>query len=342
MTEKQIFCAIIKNPPPDWGFWRKVTDRQKYLNFDKNTFPDNAYFCGVLDDISNFEEIEILGRIGSPSRDAEVYRIKFQGLDFAMKMMPRIDNDSELKNRNEIQTAIEASKYSIYFPITFAYGYCPDSSYYISANNEKSSFIPKAIEYSSINKILVSIDNKNTKKRFEYDYRNGMTISELKNKYNLDECENNTIQVDFLISELANGDLGNWMTKSREILDWKKVLTDVITGIYYMTTQLKIVHPDLHPGNVLIIREKENIKALIHDFGRCYFLDGETDEMNKATLLSFTSEFISCSHRDDLIIPREILIMVQDIHDSIKNEKITMNNIQSIYENLIFPILLWY
>ena len=169
-----------------------------------------------------------------------------------------------------------------------------------------------------------------------------MTISELKIKYDMDFIDDETIQVDFLISELANGDLGNWMTKKRSISDWKKVLIDVVTGIYYLTTQLKIVHPDLHPGNVLILKEKENIRALIHDFGRIYSIEEGVEEMNKATLLSFTSEFIACSNRDDLIIPREILAIIQDIHHSIEKERITMDNIQNIYENLIFPIISGY
>ena len=340
---KKIICSVIQNPPSDWGVWRKVVDREKYLKFE-GEFPVNAYFCdSVLNAEPNFEKIEILGRIGSPSADAEVYRIKFMGIEFAMKLMPRIDSDSSARNQNEISTAIEASQYPEHFPITFAYGYCSDSKYYKSSqrdDNERSPFIPKAIEYSIINKILNSISSKHLKKRFDSDYRNGMSITELKSKYKSEEhyIEDGTIQVDFLISELANGDLGNWMTEERSISEWKKVLIDVMTGIYYLTTQLKVVHPDLHPGNVLILKDNE-LKALIHDFGRCYPIEEGVEEMNKATLLSFTSEFINCSNRDDLMVPREILAIVQDINRSVEKERITMDNIQSIYENLIFPII---
>jgi hypothetical protein len=37
---KQIICSVIDRPPPDWGMWRKILDREKYKNFDKSPFPD--------------------------------------------------------------------------------------------------------------------------------------------------------------------------------------------------------------------------------------------------------------------------------------------------------------
>jgi len=332
---KQIICSVIEKPPPDWGFWRRIVDREKYINFDKK-FPDNAYFCNsVLNDKPNFEKIEIIGRIGSPSADAEVYRIKFNDMDFAMKIMPRIDKDSERKNLNEIKTAIEASEYQEYFPITFAYGYCPNSSYYVSANNEFSAFIPKAIEYSAISKLLNMTNGKNTKKRLEYDIRNGKHIEELEKI----KKEENGIQVDFLISELANGDLGNWTTREHTIDEWISILNDIFTGIYYLTGILHKVHPDLHFGNILIIRKEGGVKALIHDFGRSYPINKNVPETVKATILSFCSEFISCSSRNDLIIPRKILLIIQDIHKIIKDKEINLENLQNIYENNIFPII---
>lgn len=339
---KNIVCSVIDRPPPDWGFWRKTVDREKYINFDKNIFPDNAHFCDLLnskDDFKEQSEIQIIGRIGSPSAAAEVYRIRFQDTDFAIKLMPRIDKDSERKNLNEIQTAAEASEYSEFFPITFAYGYCSDSSYYISANNVFSSFIPKAIEYSSLVKLLNKTNGKNAKKRLEADYRNGTYIEELEILVSRLKQEEAGIQVDFLISELANGDMGNWVTREHEISEWISILMDIFTGIYYMTGFLRKVHPDLHLGNVLIIHKEQKAKALIHDFGRCYPVDENVPETCKASILSFCSEFISCSTRDDLIIPRKILSMIQDIYFIIKDKHVNIENLQEIYETIIFPII---
>ena len=330
---KKVICQVIEKVPNDWGTWRKVIDRDKYLTFDKEKFPNNLEFC---ENLENSDKIQILERIGSASADAEVYKIRFEEMEFALKLMSRVDNDSEERNWKEIETAYQAGEYSAYFPLTFAYGYCPETSYYLNM----SSFIPRALKYKCVQDMLKSIDNKTVKKRFESDHRNGMGIDELKNKYNLKVENKDKIQVDFLISELANGDLGNWMRKSREIKEWRKVLVDVITGIYYLTGMLGKVHPDLHPGNILILKTKDEIQALIHDFGRCYPVDESIPATYKATLLSFCSEFISCANtRDDLVIPREISIIVQDIFKVVQGLDINPTNIKHVYEEIIFPII---
>ena len=332
---KKVICQVIEKVPNDWSTWRKVIDRDKYFGFDGRKFPDNLEFC---ENLENSDKVQILERFGSASADAEVYKITFENMDFALKLMPRVDNDSEERNRKETETAYQASEYSTYFPLTFAYGYCPETAYYLN-KGAFSSFIPRAIEYKCVQDMLKSID-KLVKKRFESDYRNGMSENDLKNKYNLKIENQDKIQVDFLISELANGDLGNWMKKSRDIKEWRKVLVDVITGIYYLTGILGKVHPDLHPGNILILKTKEGMQALIHDFGRCYPIDESIPATYKASLISFCSEFISCANtRDDLVIPREISIIVQDIFQVVQGLDINPANIKNIYEEIIFPII---
>ena len=103
------------------------------------------------------------------------------------------------------------------------------------------------------------------------------------------------------------------------------------------------VHADLHPGNILILKTKdgEGVQALIHDFGRCYPIDENVPATYKATLISFCQEFISCANtRDDLIIPREISIIVQDIFKATSKITINPTNIKTIYEEIIYPIIL--
>jgi hypothetical protein len=399
---KQITCSAIEKLPEDWNFWRKVIDREKYLNLDINSFPDTVRFCLTLDGAldlhlddyiepleSKFRKlstkdnteithnpcktnIEILQRIGSQSADGEVYNIRVRGigeiqeLEFAMKLMPRIDANSKNRNVNEILIAQEASKYPDYFPKAVAFGYCDKTSFYskdISINisqsdvsNNISGFVSKAIEFHNYNLLLSQLDNTRIIKRFDADYRNGLNLLELSGKYNLKYENTKEIEVDFLISELANGDLGNWMKQNRSILEWKKVVLDIITGTYYLSVVLRKVHPDLHPGNVLIIspqskdsnstsvkdsytESSRSIKALIHDFGRCYSVNDEIPETYKASLLSFCQEFISCSTRNDLIIPRNILIGITDILNIAKKTKINGSNIKDIYEQIFFPII---
>ena len=119
-----------------------------------------------------------------------------------------------------------------------------------------------------------------------------------------------------------------------------KILIDVITGTYYLTVMIGKVIPDLHPGNILVLQNNTHDipKALIHDFGRCYSVSDDAPATYKATLMSFCTEFLSCSTRDDLIIPREILAKVNDMYNIINKKHVDLN-IKEIYEKYIFPII---
>ena len=349
---KRIKCSSIDKLPTDWEFWRKNINRDNYSNV---IIPDTAIFCDSLvnnqsNKNNNNNEIQILKRIGSPSGDGEVYNIRIGNVEFAMKLIPRKDSYSENKNMKEIITANEASQYPDYFPRTFAFGFCDRSSFYQTPFYQtKSGFVDEAIKFHNYNLMVDQIkkmtENKNTCKRFDNDFRNNMTLIELSEKYNLVYENSKDIEVDFLISELANGDLGNFVRRDRTIEEWKIILLDVITGIYYLTVLLKKVHPDLHLGNILIIKksnEKENkqpLKALIHDFGRCYDIDDNIPETYKASLLSFCQEFLSCSTRDDLLIPRIVLIVIMDIQKIVGKMVINLTNIKEIYEKILFPII---
>ena len=332
---KQIKCNSIDKLPEDWEFWRKNIDREKYSNINEDIFPDVVTFCEspFFSSEKNYE-IEIIRRIGSQSADGEVYCIKIQNIEFAMKLMPRIDSSSKDRNINEINIAKEASKYSDYFPKTFAFGSCDKSSFY---KNLETGFVNKAIEFHNYNLLVEQINKNNLRKRFDANYRNGMGLIDLSQKYLLNYENLREIEVDFLISELANGDLGNYVKNDRSIDEWKTILSDILTGIYYLTVMLGKVHPDLHLGNVLII--KNPLKALIHDFGRCYSVDNNIPETYKASLLSFCKEFLSCSTRDDLRIPRLVLIILTYIFNIVQRTTINSSNIKEVYEEILFPII---
>ena len=80
---KKVICQVIEKVPNDWSTWRKVIDREKYLTFDKKTFPNNLEFC---ENLENSDKVQILERIGSASADAEVYKITFENMDFAFEI----------------------------------------------------------------------------------------------------------------------------------------------------------------------------------------------------------------------------------------------------------------
>ena len=82
---QKLVCSVIERVPNDWSTWRKVIDREKYKNFDGNKFPGKVEFCeNVLENYS--DKIQIVERIGSASADAEVYKIKFEDMEFALKL----------------------------------------------------------------------------------------------------------------------------------------------------------------------------------------------------------------------------------------------------------------
>mgnify|MGYP003651631552 FL=1 len=351
---KNIICSVIDSPPRKWSYWRDVRSRETYLNFDKSLFPDNAYFCDEVMKNKNthkdkeqskknyknnkdFEKIEIIDRIGSPSADAEVYRIKFNNVEFALKLMPRKDDQSAKRNETEIDTAVQASRFIDYFPLTFAYGFCENSSYFLSQDNYFSSFIPEAQKFNIIYKMKSQIIDQRVKKRFSADVRNDMSIEDLQTKYGV-FSDGKDIQVDYLISELANGDLGTWIKRKRELSEWRKIFIEIIYGIYYLTVEVRKVHPDLHPGNILIVQDENKPRALIHDFGRCIDVDDSIPATYKSSLLSFCQEFLSCSTRDDLIIPRDIIASVQDLQKFIETKDINGENIENVYTQFIIPI----
>lgn len=288
--------------PNVWKKWNpNICNREIYLNFK--------------DPIDKLKA-KMVSRIGSPSADAEVYHVQVkddQGkkTDFALKLMPHIDDDSEQKNKEEIKIAQQAGKIAKHFPMVFGHG----TSNNIVSND--SPLFKKAKEYKCYNSLLSHISTKRQKLQFKQKYKEGGELLELVKMFNLDECHDDTIKTDYLISELTNGDLGNWMKKSRSLFDWKTVLFDIISGIFYMAAKLKKAHTDLHPGNILIIEPTDecNVTALLHDFGRTIDVTDDVPITNITGLLSFCHEFLGASKREDLIVPSKIKTTVRKVYD---------------------------
>ena len=332
------------NLPTIWEKWNPdICDRDIYRNFNKEI---------------KLDKCDIVKRIGSDSADAEVYHIKYKNINFALKLMPRIDSDSEEKNRLEIETAIKAgSELPKYFPKVFGSG---TSDKYVNKSN--SLLFKKAEEYSCYMSLLEQLKSKRQKLEFSQAFREGTTLKELIKKFNLESCEKTAV-VDYLISELANGDLGNFIKKPRKIYDWNIILFDIITGIYYMATKLKKAHSDLHPGNILIIVATDNcnvspvkddqgllatvrneqlqVTALLHDFGRAINVTKKNSETYFTGLLSFCKEFLGASKRPDLIVPKQIKKAIIEINEVIiklttdQSIELTGKKIYNIYKYVL-------
>ena len=309
--------------PNIWNKWNpEICDRDIYLNFDRSKNPFGS---------------TIISRIGSASADAEVYHIRFDGVDFALKIMPRIDDDSEQKNINEINIAKHADDMPRHFPMVFGHG----TTNRFTSND--SPLFKKAEEYHCYTTLSEQLSTKRQKLEFIHSYKEGTTLTDLIERFDLNPCVPKTITADYLISELANGDMGTWMNGDHLITDWKIILFDVISGIYYMSTTLKKAHSDLHPGNILIIEKtpKCDITALIHDFGRAIEVIDSIPITYITGLISFCTEFLGASKRTDLIVPSIIKQAIRQIYDSISsidNNTLDINNIDNIYKKALMII----
>ncbi len=99
-----------------------------------------SHITNYLDDAENLCDISsnVKQRIGSDSKNGEVYMLEIEDNSFALKVLPIINDDSVEKNRNEIAISELASQMvlenrTIHFPIVYGYDLCENTIFY----NEK-------------------------------------------------------------------------------------------------------------------------------------------------------------------------------------------------------------
>lgn len=208
--------------------------------------------------------VEVLQRIGSESKEAEVYLVSLPDQNLgAMKIMPRKSIDDISKNSNEIQVASQASELALneecrYFPHVYASGHCSNVSLYPG-----SQHIPRAIEWAQYERLLSQYPGK--ERMIEILIHQGLPFDRISQRLNLKYKTTPMISADILISELANEDMGQWALRGHSLNDWKLIIKDVLNGLHCLHVDLGFIHNDMHLGNVLITEEE---RALIHDFGK--------------------------------------------------------------------------
>lgn len=111
-----------------------ILDRFRLYKRITNYIDDN--------DICNIS-IDINQRIGSDSKNGEVYMGKIVYSNFAIKVLPIINDNSFEKNRNEIAIAELASQMvlenrTIHFPIVYGYDLCENTIFYNEKFTNKS------------------------------------------------------------------------------------------------------------------------------------------------------------------------------------------------------------
>lgn len=158
---------------------------------------------------------------------------------------------------------------------------------------------PVVVKVYDANKIHLLLEKKILEKII--DYRNtarlicDFSCNDDKNNYitkitkQIKFCERGTNKLHFFVYEyIANGDISDYLQKTRDIKIIKTLILQVVCVIIELATIYKVCHGDLNSGNILInttdektleyrigdeivVIESNNIIPIIIDFGRSKF-----------------------------------------------------------------------
>lgn len=260
-----------------------------------------------IDFNSNFKiedkcKVDVKNRIGSESTMAQVFKVKIDNKEIAAKVLPIMNNSSIKNNEKEIELTLEASelvknKKSKYFPKVYGFVFCKETHFYGDKYYEKSRRFQEFDYLLSLTKDSNIIEKiKDNKKKFiEADIVAKKIFPELNIIFS------GKVQSHILFSELAYCDLKYYLeTYEPPIKDIKKLVKEVLLAIKDMHMKLHIVHNDLHLGNILL-KSPDNLQPLIHDFGKSYKSDFESEYDRKDDLIHFLNKLTMYNFIDELI-----------------------------------------
>jgi serine/threonine protein kinase len=267
-------------------------------------------------DINSHCNVNIEKRIGSVSTMAEVYLVQVKNIEMACKVLP-IDSDESIdRNANELILVNEASKCrSIYFPKVYGAVFCLDTFFYngkceFNCNIKIPEFYNKSKRYQQY-AYLSDISSDNLKSKI-IKYKKSFIDAEIARKKILPEIElPDTVASYLLFSELAEYDLDYYLEHNK--LSNKELyvlLFDIFKAIKDMHQKLKIVHADLHLGNILI----KNNKPLIHDFGKSYKSDFTDLNDKEKDIFYFLGQLY-----EKISVPQKIKSLLEEVSDIVLN-----------------------
>lgn len=298
------------NPPKVWSKKTNFRDTRRYLEF-----PEDINFCAIVN--NSHSDVEVIRRIGSESSEGEVYQIRYNNVDAALKIMPVISDSDILKNENEINIANLASQMVLqnkwpHFPMVYGSGKCTNSNFYNPRWKELSH------DYACVRRLREVLPAKN--KQIDALYRTGQQPENIAQRFglNLEVCQNLKTPSNFLISELATEDLSSWATAPHTTREWREIVRQCLDSISFLHQEMAISHNDLHWGNVLI----KDI-ALIHDFGKS---SPFVEENANDDLVKFISSWTGQIYR----IPESLRELFLRAEDQIKTEA-TLDEIRKLF-----------
>lgn len=227
-----------------------------------NSIPDDFNVC---DDFS----FRIMSRIGSASMNGRVYEVEQNstGLRIALKFMSK-------ENRHECILASRlGSSMPRFFPRVVSWAICPN----VIVPNDDSfiEYVEREFMKSYVieNMIGTPLEIKRMRINLRGIYSNGPSLfREFKAMgvpHNIlqDLQDYRGISMMVMASELMSGDLLSLIQETPEDKEIPRLIGEVFAGMRALVRH-KVVHEDLHLGNILL-RSDENGKksSVIHDFG---------------------------------------------------------------------------
>lgn len=276
----------------------------------------------------NCNNIAVIKRIGSTSVEGEAFLIGspfFRSTtlkmrnessspsspSFVMKVMPYLNNMSQVKNENEIKISAMVSNLvlegiSPHFIISLGSSVCehtefaPESSLGISAVEyamrqyliSKFLLLTTTSPPAIVNKRLNLISKQTSTRPLEDFIAESFKLLKL-NDHNVNKLAdetrqfilNNGVKADLLFLELAWGDLNQFILHyesnlNEQPLTWFWFLQQGCQAIADLQTHLNVIQNDLHLGNVFILFDNSQLYVLIGDFGKSRIIQDDQQWTN--------------------------------------------------------------
>jgi serine/threonine protein kinase len=286
-----MFNGDVKEWTPYSRDGEEMISSRKELIENLNISQDDTHLCNI-----NTNK-----RIGSESTMAQVFEVEINNYPVAVKVLPITSKESYSQIENEVNLARLASQFvledkSIYFPIVYGGILCPETYFYNGAYYEKSRRFQE-YEY------LLSLTNDEKKISQILSYKKKFVdASVVAKKVFLakDLLFTGKVKAYLLFSELASYDLKYYLQHNTLTIE---LIKDIFKAIYDLHTKLNIVHNDLHLGNILIKGNQGNLVPLIHDFGKSYISDFESEYDRKDDLLHILNKLIELNNNLGIFNP---------------------------------------
>ena len=309
LTRKKTIKNILNKSTKNCIF-TKDKNNYLYYNTKENVSTDN---------IIKFNKL--LGK-SNTSRDGEVYEIVIKNIKTAIKIIPKkkVYNNNEIKIM-ELASKIVENNICPNFNLFYYSFLCNHNNKYNFKNINIKNIIKEINHIESYNSNLVKINSLLNKEENSFnDYKNFINIPKYKSKIvnliNGLQDEINTALVNYkdynkstivILSELSDIDLNTYLSnnKNKDLsLEIKSILHQLLLSLRIMHYNSRILHLDLHTGNILLnkTREKgywhyqdidkykevyndhfiknEGYQVKISDFGRSYIIPEKSNNLN--------------------------------------------------------------